>query len=207
MKHNTNVFINCPFDKEYRPLLRSLVFTLLYLDFIPNLSSNQSSSTVRIEEIKRLIKKSKYGIHDISRCKPMTNGDLPRFNMPFELGLDIGCLAFGNSKQKTKKILILESKRYFFQKVLSDIAGQDISSHKDSPQELIGKVRNWLLENNAKKHFHNPSRIWYAYNQFGSDLVEKLQERKYSKNEIEGMPNSEYVKFCKDWLKKFNELN
>jgi len=26
-----NVFINCPFDKEYFPLLRPLLFTIIYL--------------------------------------------------------------------------------------------------------------------------------------------------------------------------------
>ncbi len=30
-----NVFINCPFDPEYYPLLRPLLFTIVYLGFNP----------------------------------------------------------------------------------------------------------------------------------------------------------------------------
>ncbi len=28
-----NVFVNCPFDDEYLPLLRPLLFTIIYLGF------------------------------------------------------------------------------------------------------------------------------------------------------------------------------
>ena len=125
MPFDTNVFINCPFDKEYTPLLRPLIFTLLYLEFEPNLSQTLSSSTIRINQIKQHIRNCKYSIHDLSRSKPMKKGELPRFNMPYELGLDIGASEYGANKLQRKRALILETDRYHYQKVLSDIAGQD----------------------------------------------------------------------------------
>ncbi|MFL6236225.1 MAG: hypothetical protein ACJ76N_24045 [Thermoanaerobaculia bacterium] len=33
-----NVFINCPFDDGYRPLLRPLLFTILHLGFNPKIA-------------------------------------------------------------------------------------------------------------------------------------------------------------------------
>jgi len=90
MPFETNVFINCPFDNEYKPLLKALVFTILYLDLKPILSETLSSGNIRVNQIKGHIRNSKYGIHDLSRSRPMSLGEFPRFNMPYELGLDVG---------------------------------------------------------------------------------------------------------------------
>ena len=170
MPFNSNVFINCPFDKEYTPLLRALTFSLLYLELEPNLSQTLSSSTIRINQIKQHIRNSKYSIHDLSRSKPMKQGELPRFNMPYELGLDIGASEYGTQKFKSKRILILETDRYHYQKVLSDIAGQDIENHNDDPKTLILKVRNWLSANSPGVIILGQSEIWIAFNQFNADL-------------------------------------
>lgn len=34
----TNVFINCPFDENYLPLLRPLLFTVIYLRLKPRIA-------------------------------------------------------------------------------------------------------------------------------------------------------------------------
>ena len=47
----------------------------------------------------------------------MSKDELPRFNMPYELGLDVGASEYGGTRLKTKKILILETERYHYQKV------------------------------------------------------------------------------------------
>lgn len=204
MAFEHNVFINCPFDSEYKPLLKVLVFELIYLGFIPKLSRTFSSSTIRVNQIKELIRTCKFGIHDLSRSKAMHAGELPRFNMPYELGLDIGALEYGQGKLKTKKILILETERYHYQKVISDIAGQDIANHDDEPKLLVGKVRNWFSENFPTKTIVGQSEIWIAYNQFLEDLNTKLSE-KYSNEEIEDMPIGDFIKFSTDWIKEFQE--
>jgi hypothetical protein len=121
MAFEKNVFVNCPFDEQYRRLLRAMLFTPLYLDFKPQLSTTYSSSDIRVDEIKKRIRKSKFSIDDWSR---RDSGVPPRFNMPFELGLDIGCISFGNSQSKKKRMLILDSDRYTYQSFVSDIAGQ-----------------------------------------------------------------------------------
>lgn len=87
MSFQTNIFINCPFDKEYKPLLKALIFISLYLELEPQISITVSSGHLRITEIMRLIENSKYSIHDISRCEPLKAGELPRFNMHMKWGL------------------------------------------------------------------------------------------------------------------------
>jgi hypothetical protein len=202
MAFENNVFINCPFDAEYIPLLRSLVFTSLYLNLTPYLSQTLSSSNIRINQIKQHIRTCKYGIHDLSRSRAMIEGELPRFNMPYELGLDIGASEFGGKKLRGKKILILEKEKYHYQKVISDIAGQDISSHHDNPEILIKKVRDWMSINSPIEIIPPSSEIWNAYNQFTEDLQTTLKES-YTQKEINEMPIGDFIKFVKEWILSF----
>jgi len=205
MGFESNVFINCPFDDEYKPMLKALVFTSIYLNLVPHVSETISSSNTRIDQIKRYIRKSKFGIHDISRNKAMVVGDLPRFNMPYELGLDIGACEFGGKILKSKKILILDTERYHYQKVISDISGQDISAHNDEPKTLILKVRNWLSSNTEDIVLASTNEIWIAYNQFIDDLTSILSAT-YTEEELKEMPISDYIKFTNDWIKKFKQI-
>ena len=204
MAFEQNVFINCPFDNDFKPLLKALVFELIYLGFSPKLSQTLSSSAIRINQIKSLIKTCKFGIHDLSRSKAMVAGELPRFNMPYELGLDIGALEYGNRKLKTKRILILETERFHYQKVISDIAGQDIENHNDDPKTLITKVRNWFSVNFPEETIVGQSVIWIAYNQFIDDLNTNLSAS-YTDDEIEEMPIGDFIKFANDWISEFKE--
>ena len=64
--------------------------------------------------------------------------------MPLELGLFLGCLRFGSSKQKKKCCFIVDREKHRYQKFISDIAGQDIYSHGNKPAKLINHIRNWL---------------------------------------------------------------
>jgi hypothetical protein len=204
MAFEQNVFINCPFDNDFKPLLKALVFELIYLGFSPKLSQTLSSSAIRVNQIKNLIKTCKFGIHDLSRSKAMVIGELPRFNMPYELGLDIGALEYGSRKLKTKRILILETERFHYQKVISDIAGQDIENHNDDPKTLITKVRNWFSANFPEETIVGQSVIWIAYNQFIDDLNSNLSAT-YTEDEIEAMPIGDYIKFANDWISEFKE--
>jgi hypothetical protein len=133
----------------------------------------------------------------------MKKNELPRFNMPYELGLDIGCAEFGLAKYRNKKILILETTRYHYQKVLSDIAGQDIENHDNDPATLIRKVRNWFSTVDSSRDYHSASKVWIAYNQFYDDITKTLAIEGFTDNEIENMPISDFIRFSKDWIDNF----
>jgi len=199
MPFESNVFINCPFDKFYVRLLQPLIFTVVYLDLNPLVSETKSSGQVRVERIKKLILNSKYSIHDISRSEALQGRDLPRFNMPFEMGLDLGCQSFGKSKLNFKKSLVLEKTKYHYQKVISDIAGQDIESHNDNPEELIRKVRNWFAAV-LNSHQPSPTLIWDSYNDFLDRMSEQLKAEAFSKDDIESLPVSNFVILAKQWI-------
>lgn len=56
MPFETNVFINCPFDDDFKTLLRPLIFSLIYFHLEPKISQTESSANVRINQIKQHIR-------------------------------------------------------------------------------------------------------------------------------------------------------
>jgi len=96
-----NIFINCPFDKEYLPMLKTLLYVIKKIGYNPRIALERSDSgEVRLDKIKELIESSKYSIHDLSRIKSKEVGEYSRQNMPFELGLDLGCRVLVLKKSK-----------------------------------------------------------------------------------------------------------
>ncbi len=144
-RYGDSVFINSPFDADYYPLFNAIVFAVQDCGFLARCALEvEDSGAVRIEKIARIISECKFGVHDISRTELDSRYHLPRFNMPLELGLFLGAARFGGKRQKEKLCLILDRERFRYQKFCSDIAGQDISVHRDEPETAIKVVRNWL---------------------------------------------------------------
>lgn len=198
MPFDQNVFINCPFDNDYKKLLRPLLFTVVYIGLEPKISETVDSGEQRVNSIQTLIKDSKYSIHDLSRIELNKPKELPRFNMPFELGLDIGCKKFGSGELTEKRCLILEKEQYRYQKVLSDISGNDIEAHKNDAETLVRKIRNWFIGQGMQ--IPSPNSIWVLFNEFEGALSELCLSEGYSQTDIDEMPKTEFIKYIKDWV-------
>lgn len=104
-----SVFLNCPFDTEFAPLLQAAAFCVSDLGFFPRLAPEDAdNSRSRLDRIMDLIQGSQFGIHDISRCHLDSPDEYARLNMPFELGLDVASSRFGGQQLSTKSILVLD---------------------------------------------------------------------------------------------------
>jgi hypothetical protein len=129
---------------------------------------------------------------------PKTN--LPRFNMPFEIGLFFAAKAFGSNQQKNKIALILDSGDYRYRESLSDISGQDISSHGGDAQKAIRKVRDWLDTCRAGgTPLPGGSHIVKQYRNFNKELRSTLKKAKLDADELT------YPNLCRSmelWLKE-----
>ena len=87
-----SVFINCSFTEDYKELFHCIIFCVLACGFRPRSALEAGDAgDIRLDKIVRLIKESHYSIHDLSAIELDGINSLPRFNMPFELGLVIGC--------------------------------------------------------------------------------------------------------------------
>lgn len=201
MPYDKNVFINCPFDKEYYPLLRPLIFTIVYLGYNPRITLEKSDSgTSRLEQLLVLISESKYSIHDLSRLQATKKKEFYRLNMPFELGIDYSSKKFSESLND-KEFLILETKEYDYMKAISDINGLDIKAHGDKPLGIIKCIRNWFVETVGLKKLQSPTQIWYLFTDFYGELYDKKKLENFSNNEIDFMPIPEFIDEIKESLK------
>jgi len=200
-----SIFINCPFDDDYRQLLLGIVFTVSYFGYLPRLSLERADSGEnRIDKITGLIKDSKFGIHDLSRLVAAGEGEIYRMNMPFELGIDYGCKKLKGGKWATKKILILERERYRFQAALSDLSGCDIKHHDDEVHKVIRAVRDWLVIEELKRG-DSGTKVWDAYNDFQAYLYDEVVE-KDGHSDPDDVQISEVVHHMRTWLDQKNTI-
>lgn len=211
MNFDRNIFVNCPFDKDYLSLLKPLIFTIVYLDFIPRIAlENSDSGKPRLEKLIELIGESKYSIHDLSRLQSKKANEFYRLNMPFELGLDYGARKF-NTDLNDKGFLILETKQFDYMKAISDINGLDIKNHNNDPETLIESVRAWFIETVGLRNIASPLKIWYDFADFNTNLFEKKfatyygehdehTAEKMAKSEIEKMPLPQYIDEIRETL-------
>ena len=174
-KYEDNVFVNCPFDSEYEPIFHAILFAVHDCGCVARCALEaDDSGDIRIEKILAIIVQCKFGIHDISRTE-LNEHNLPRFNMPLELGLFLGARRFGRGRAK-KITLILDTERYRYREFCSDISGQDIQPHKKDAIECIKVVRNWLRSNKPEVRIPGGNVIAKRYERFREDLPKLKQE-------------------------------
>ncbi len=194
-----NVFVNCPFDNDFRQLLLGVVFTIIYFGYRPRLSLERADSAEnRIDKITSLIKESKFGIHDLSRLLSTVEGEIYRMNMPFELGIDYDCKKFKGGKWEKKKILILEKERYRFQKALSDLSGCDIKNHNDEVDKIINSVRDWFITEELGRG-DSGNMVWDRFNDFQAYLYDEVVEKDGHKS-TDDVQVSEVIHHMNAWF-------
>lgn len=194
------VFINCPIDESYAPLLEAAIFCCVYLGLSPQLATNRlEAGENRLEKIVRLIETSKFSIHDLSRCKAEKIGDSFRMNMPFELGIDFGFRLSRQSMFGQKKFVIFEKSKYDLKSTLSDIAGQDVDFHNDDFQSIIRKLRDFFkVEGGIAAP--GSSRIVSDYLTFQAWLIEKKIAEGHSEHEAINLPTLERIEAMQVWV-------
>ena len=198
-KYTDNVFINCPFDTDYKPLFYAIVFAVHDCGFIARCALEEGdASQVRIDKIYSIIADCRYGIHDISRTELDENFDLPRFNMPLELGIFLGAKKFGTGEQGRKKCLVMDREAYRYQKFISDISGQDVLSHEKSPEEAVKVVRDWLRTASGRQTIPSGGIIWKRYQDFLRDLPQVAQRFRL---EAEELIFNDYTFIVAEWLR------
>ncbi len=165
-----DVFINCPFDTDYDPIFRALVFAIYACGFRPRSARElDDSGQTRIEKLFGLIKPCVYGVHDISRTELDPVHGLPRFNMPLELGIFLGAKHYGGTAQKAKRMLVLDTEAYRYQKFISDLAGMDIQSHGGDPIVALRRTRDWLA-NVSRRMLPSSDKVARLFDAFRADL-------------------------------------
>jgi len=143
--YEKSVFINCPFDSEYRDLMLANVFSVFAHGFIPRSArETQGNAEPRFARILTTIAASKYSIHDLSRSTGEGGENLARFNMPLELGMAAAFRFEREGSDRPHRWLALVPEGYAYQRFVSDLAGFDPARHDSSVPSIIREVSAWL---------------------------------------------------------------
>lgn len=196
---NHNVFINCPFDDEYKPIFDAIVFTIQLAGFRPRSALEASNAaTNRLQKIMNIVAQCKYGIHDISRTELGING-LPRFNMSLELGLDLGANKYGDSRLRSKSLLVLDRTPYRYQRFISDISGQDVQAHNRSVRRVVTLVRDWLAAESGLRTIPGGNYVHARYLTFRRNLPVLCARLRTAPDEL---TFGDFTQLIKVWLEE-----
>jgi hypothetical protein len=141
------VFLNLPYDEEFRTLYLAYVVGLCHLGIVPHLASEIPGGTRRLERILALIKSCRYSIHDLSRVE-LSSAPLatPRFNIPLELGMTI---TWTDLNPELHTWYVWESKPYRLQRSASDLNGTDAYLHSGTAEGVLSGLRNAFWRKDA----------------------------------------------------------
>jgi hypothetical protein len=192
-----DVFINCPFDDEYTPTFRALIFAIKACGFIPRSAREiDDGGQTRIEKLQAIMEESRYGIHDLSRTELDPVNKLPRFNMPLELDLFLGAKRYGGKHQKMKRVLILDVERYRYQRFISDLAGMDIHQHDGDPAQAVRETRDWLA-NVSRRALPSAERVVALHRAFLAELPALADALQFQADRI---PYVDFERIVAGWL-------
>lgn len=194
-----NVFINCPFDEDYRPILEAIAFCVVDCGLSPRLSTERlDSGEARLAKIVGLMRESRYSVHDLSRVQASAEGEYARLNMPFELGVDHGLVQSGSPDLETKRLLVVAEDRYKYQVALSDIAGWDIDAHDGEYDKAIRCVRSWLASHLPA--VPSASTIVGHYIGFQEWDYERLLGQGWNEDDIQARQTPELLEAMNAWM-------
>jgi hypothetical protein len=176
---NRQVFINCPFDENYSPLLEAAVFTILACGYTPRCAREFGDTGYdRLSRITDLIDQCDFSLHDISLTELDAGTGLPRFNMAFELGI-----AWGRKRRRTdRKLLVIDRALHRHERSISDLKALDPVSHEGDPLEMVAQVRNWL--SSPQNPLNGPKHMKDWHLRFQMDLPDICSESGFDRSRM-----------------------
>jgi hypothetical protein len=195
-RHRLNVFVNVPFDDDYAPLFDALIFTITACGYRVRCALEENDSgDIRLDKLAELIQASPRSIHDLSRIE-LGDNELPRFNMPFELGLALGAKRFGGPSHRKDRIKIMVAEPYKLPAYLSDLGGNDPDAHDGKPDALMRIVRNFLDVSPAGRPLPGQAKLIETFDRFTAALPELAEEIDHRPDEVGGFKNYKTFRWC-----------
>ena len=151
------VFLNVPYDSAFENLYLAYIAGLSAFGLIPRATLEIPTSRRRLERILELIQQCPYSIHDLSRVQLDARAPrVPRFNMPFELGLAVAQDA-GN---RGETWYVGETVPYRVSKSLSDLDGTDVRVHRGTVRGVFGALCDIFVRKTRQPSVQEMYRIY-----------------------------------------------
>jgi hypothetical protein len=157
------VFVNCPYDPDYKPLMDAIVLATVACGFVPRTATDSGDvSRSRMDRIDGAMRECRYSIHDLSRCTGSGDWNHARFNMPLELGMGMAML---------HDWLVLVPTGHDYTTFVSDLAGYDLKPHDQTPQAVIRAIVSWL-STRKDDYSVTPGLVIDAFERFEENVAE-----------------------------------
>ena len=153
-----SVFLNVPYDAAFENLLLAYIAAVSAYGFAPRATLEIPFGQRRLDRILRLIRESRYSIHDLSRVQSDRKAPrTPRFNMPFELGLTV---ALERTVHPDHSWIVCESVRRRINKSLSDLDGTDAYIHDGTVAGVFRELGNAFVGSRRQPTVTEMSQIY-----------------------------------------------
>jgi hypothetical protein len=150
------VFLNVPYDRGFENLYLAYIAGLSAFGLIPRATLEIPTSRRRLERILKLIQECPYSIHDLSRVQLDARAPrVPRFNMPFELGL-----AVAQNAGKPETWYICETVLHRISKSLSDLNGTDVRIHRGTVRGVLAALCDIFVRKTRQPSVQEMYRIY-----------------------------------------------
>jgi hypothetical protein len=152
-----SVFLNVPYDSAFENLYLAYIAGLSAFGLIARATLEIPTSQRRLERIQKLIRQCAYSIHDLSRVQLDARAPrVPRFNMPFELGLAVA----QNAGNRRETWYICETVPHRIKKSLSDLNGTDVRIHRGTVRGVFGALCDIFVRKTRQPSVQEMYRIY-----------------------------------------------
>ena len=145
--YGISVYINCPFDKDYRQYFEAIIFTVVACGLEPKSAAIINVADTRIERIASLLADCRFSIHDLSLLGVDSRTKVARMNMPLELGIAMALHRMSKRQRRMPQhdwtALVRQDSSY--KEAISDSNGNDLQRYGDR-NELVSQVMNWFSD-------------------------------------------------------------
>ena len=152
-----SVFLNVPYDIGFENLYLAYIAGLSAFGLIPRATLEIPTSQRRLERIHKLIQECGYSIHDLSRVQLDAKAPrVPRFNMPFELGLAVA----QNAGNRRETWYVCETVPHRISKSPSDLNGTDVRIHAGTVRGVFGALCDIFVRKTRQPSVQEMYRIY-----------------------------------------------
>lgn len=168
-KARTEVFLNLPYDSKFEKLYLSYVCATHAIGMVPRVTLEIPGGARRLDRIFALIQNCEFSVHDLSRVQlDASRPRVPRFNMPFELGLAV---AWGKLAKREHVWFVMEELNYRLAKSLSDLNGTDPYIHGGTVEGVFREMGNALVRRKGA----SVSQMWGIYREVRKQIPSILR--------------------------------
>ncbi|MAF76049.1 MAG: hypothetical protein CMF17_09390 [Idiomarinaceae bacterium] len=66
---------------------------------------------------------------------------------------------------------------------------------------MVRQIRNWVYETTDRRGILSGTRLWQRLNEFYAHFEAAMKELDFGPDDIEEMPDVEFIELVKEWIK------